>query len=322
MKNFILLIIASLFFTSCKTGENVANNLSATDYLYAGHYIGTYSGDDSGIWDIIIDLNGKITGSSISDSQETSSISGSLNENTANISLSNGTTFSVSINSNKITGTWNNSGLAGDIVGEKAINNTINSTFLNTYTGTYSGGDSGTWEVTIAENGIAKGKVISSTGVIYNCIGDLSGTTTALFATLTASNGSTLTATILSDGSVSGTWINIIYSLSGSLSGSKNTTEISSNYVGTFSGTYSGGDSGTWTITVAADGTITGSTTSASYGGTYSVSGTLNGTTATVTATSGSTLTATILSGGNIGGTWINADYNISGSLIGNKNIS
>lgn len=297
MKKFILLILMSLFFTSCKTGENIASNLSATGYLNAGHYIGTYSGDDSGTWDMTIDSEGQITGSSISDSQETSSISGSLNENTANIKLSNGTTFSISINSNKISGTWDNSGLTGNIEGKKTIDNIINSTYLNTYSGTYLGGDTGTWEVTIVTNGIVKGKLISSTGAIYNCIGDLSGTTTNLVATLIASNGSTLTANISSNGIVSGAWINTTYNLSGSLSGSKNATEISSSYIGIFSETYSGEDSGTWIITVSTDGTITGSATSTKYGGTYSASGTLSG-------------------------TWINEDYSISGNLTGSKNIS
>lgn len=219
MKKFILLILMSLFFTSCKTGENIASNLSAKGYLNAGHYIGTYSGDDSGTWDMTIDSEGKITGSSISDSQETSSISGSLNENTANIKLSNGTTFSISINSNKISGTWNNSGLTGDIEGKKTIDNIMNSTYLNTYSGTYSGGDTGTWIITVSTDGTITGSATSTKyGGTYSASGTLSGN----IANVTATSGSTLTATILSDGSVSGTWINEDYSISGNLTGSKN----------------------------------------------------------------------------------------------------
>lgn len=60
MKKIILLIIMSLFFTSCKAGEDAVSNLSATGYLYAGHYIGTYSGDDSGTWDMTKIQRGKL----------------------------------------------------------------------------------------------------------------------------------------------------------------------------------------------------------------------------------------------------------------------
>lgn len=93
----------------------------------------------------------------------------------------------------------------------------LNIVLAGTYSGDYSGNDYGSWNITVNSNGSITGTTISdNSDVTYSISGTLNGNT----ATLTASSGATLTATISPYGIISGTWANTVYNISGTLSGS------------------------------------------------------------------------------------------------------
>lgn len=93
----------------------------------------------------------------------------------------------------------------------------LNIVLAGTYRGTYSGGDNGTWNITINSNGSITGTTTSHNyGGTYSVNGTLNGN----IATLTATSGSVLTATVSSNG-INGNWTNSNLGISGSLTEDK-----------------------------------------------------------------------------------------------------
>jgi len=164
---------------------------------YIGSFDGTYSDGDTGTWTIIVAKDGSITGSTTSTKYGgTYSVSGTLNGNIANVTATSGSTLTATILSDGIvSGTWINTtyNLSGSLSGSKNATE-ISSSYIGIFSETYSGEDSGTWIITVSTDGTITG----------------SATSTKYGGTYSAS------------GTLSGTWINEDYSISGNLTGSKN----------------------------------------------------------------------------------------------------
>lgn len=91
---------------------------------YAGDWSGTFTGDDTGTFDVTINANGTITGSGYSNSySETFSLSGSINSNGqfSAGSTSTGASFTGTVSGNSMSGNWNNTntGDSGTFSGTK-----------------------------------------------------------------------------------------------------------------------------------------------------------------------------------------------------------
>lgn len=109
-KLILLAFIVGFSISSCKKAEE---ETSFKDY--EGEWEGTYSGDESGLWDATIDSKGKVTGiARLNVMSEGYDLVGSVSPKgvfTATVgSLSNGTTFTGDINESNdaVSGTWEN----------------------------------------------------------------------------------------------------------------------------------------------------------------------------------------------------------------------
>lgn len=93
--------------------------------------------------------------------------------------------------------------------------------FAGTWSGTFSGGDSGTWQISVTNNGTANGEVFSNNlGGFLSVSGsvDTSGDFRATAGS--AENGATFSGTFVENSS-SGTWENNAADISGTWQGSR-----------------------------------------------------------------------------------------------------
>lgn len=94
----------------------------------------------------------------------------------------------------------------------------LNIVLAGTYNGSYFGGDTGIWSIVVNSNGSITGTTTSNN---YSDTYSVNGTLNGNIATLTATSGSVLTATVSSYGIVNGTWTNSTLGISGTLTGAK-----------------------------------------------------------------------------------------------------
>jgi hypothetical protein len=94
--------------------------------MFAGTYVGTFSGDDNGTFTVVVDTAGQVTGSGVSDEDGPFAITGTVNS-AGDVELVAGTattgaTFSGTISpSGEVSGTWENRffGESGTFVGSR-----------------------------------------------------------------------------------------------------------------------------------------------------------------------------------------------------------
>jgi hypothetical protein len=179
---------------------------------YAGAYQGTYSGDDRGVFGIMVDAqSGYATGVGYSTQyDDLFSLSGSTplsyEQNPDFISghTSTGASFEGSFRaSGAVSGSWNDpyEGDSGTFQGSR-IGGALNAVYR--FTGTYSGDDYGLFAFDVdAQNNV--------TGVAYSIYDDdldnLSGTLSGTSLSITTDTGATASGTLnTTTGSLSGTW--------------------------------------------------------------------------------------------------------------------
>ncbi|MGH1517113.1 hypothetical protein [Chryseobacterium sp. JK1] len=107
MKKFFLLFLMTFLFIGCSSNDD-------TIYDYVGKWSGTYDGSDKGVWNIVVDTNGKVVGTMHSDvNQENYNISGNLSETgdlNASVGLPSEGDFKGKLGIDKKgSGNWSNS---------------------------------------------------------------------------------------------------------------------------------------------------------------------------------------------------------------------
>ncbi|MFZ4928499.1 hypothetical protein [Chryseobacterium sp. Mn2064] len=107
MKKFFLLFLMAFLFIGCSSNDD-------TIYDYVGTWSGTYDGSDKGVWNIVVDTNGKVVGTMHSDvNQENYNISGNLSETgdlNASVGLPSEGDFKGKLGTDKKgSGNWSNS---------------------------------------------------------------------------------------------------------------------------------------------------------------------------------------------------------------------
>jgi hypothetical protein len=121
MKKFFLLLLTAFLFIGCSSDDD-------TIYDYVGTWSGTYDGSDNGVWNIVVDTNGKVVGTMHSDvTDENYNISGNLSETgdlNARVGLPSEGDFKGKLDTDKKgSGSWSNSiptpALSGSWKGEK-----------------------------------------------------------------------------------------------------------------------------------------------------------------------------------------------------------
>ncbi len=103
-KIILTLFAVSMILISCKKESEYKD--------YEGNWSGTYTGDDTGTWNVNIDDEGKVTGSAVSDSlpfftltgEGEISKDGELNTTISNFGIS--IVFKGQAKDNSISGTW------------------------------------------------------------------------------------------------------------------------------------------------------------------------------------------------------------------------
>lgn len=74
MKKLFLLFLTTFLLIGCSSNDD-------TIYDYVGTWSGSYEGSDKGVWNFVVDTNGKVVGTMHSDvNNENYSISGNLSE--------------------------------------------------------------------------------------------------------------------------------------------------------------------------------------------------------------------------------------------------
>ncbi|MDR6525286.1 hypothetical protein J2787_000656 [Chryseobacterium rhizosphaerae] len=107
MKKLFLLLLTAFLFIGCSSDDD-------TIYDYIGTWSGTYEGSDKGVWNIVVDNAGKVTGTMHSDvNNENYNISGNLSTSgdlTAVVGLPSKGDFRGTLNTDKKgNGNWSNS---------------------------------------------------------------------------------------------------------------------------------------------------------------------------------------------------------------------
>ncbi len=191
---------------------------------YAGAYMGTFSGDDSGNFGFLIDAsNGNVNGVAYSIPFDqfiglsgTRPISYDQNMSFASGSTTTGAAFNGQFTSvNEVSGSWQNSPNSGSFSGSR-IGGAVDAAFR--FTGNYIGNDFGLFSFDVnASNSV--------TGVAYSVFFDelltVSGTVSGNTLTATASDGTVITGTLNTvTGGFSGTWNDSVDGLVGTFSGS------------------------------------------------------------------------------------------------------
>jgi hypothetical protein len=179
---------------------------------YAGAYQGTYTGDDRGVFGIMVDAQtGEASGAGYSIPWDevfylTGSTPLSYDQNLDFISgnVSTGATFQGSFSaSGAVSGTWSDpyEGDSGTFQGSR-IGGALNAVYR--FTGTYSGDDNGLFAFDVdAQNNI--------TGVAYSVLDDdldnLTGSLSGTSLSITTDDGTTVSGTLnTTTGSLYGTW--------------------------------------------------------------------------------------------------------------------
>lgn len=112
-------IVAELTAVTSAGARSLVSSSAATAHLqatliagFAGDYVGTFDGDDSGSWEFSVNELGEITGTGISDDAGPFSLSGFINSDgsAAVGTADSGSSFFATISSNgDVTGSWENS---------------------------------------------------------------------------------------------------------------------------------------------------------------------------------------------------------------------
>lgn len=108
MKKLFLLLFTAFLFIGCSSDDD-------TIYDYVGTWSGSYEGSDKGVWNFVVDENGKVVGTMHSDvNDENYNISGNLSETgdlTATLGLPSKGEFkgTLSFKDKNGNGTWSNS---------------------------------------------------------------------------------------------------------------------------------------------------------------------------------------------------------------------
>ncbi|CAH0205027.1 hypothetical protein SRABI04_02079 [Chryseobacterium sp. Bi04] len=107
MKKLFLLLLTAFLFIGCSSDDD-------TIYDYIGTWSGTYDGSDKGVWNIVVDNAGKVTGTMHSDvNNENYNISGNLSTSgdlNAVVGLPSKGDFRGTLNTDKKgNGNWSNS---------------------------------------------------------------------------------------------------------------------------------------------------------------------------------------------------------------------
>jgi len=105
MKKLFLLLLTTFLLIGCSSEDE-------TIYDYIGTWSGTYSGTDKGVWNFVVDSEGKVTGTMHSDvNNENYNISGRLDisgQLTADLGLPADGQFTGTLADKKGDGSWTN----------------------------------------------------------------------------------------------------------------------------------------------------------------------------------------------------------------------
>lgn len=112
---FLTLLIFSLTLLtfSCNGSDDTTIEEEVSLEIIAGSWSGTFEGDDSGTYTVVVNANGTVTGTAFSnDLQQTLGLNGTM-DNAGNFdavagSAANGATFTGKFRATTSSGTWNN----------------------------------------------------------------------------------------------------------------------------------------------------------------------------------------------------------------------
>lgn len=218
----------------------------------------------------------------------------------------------------------NTAALPSAVTAKAHLEATLRCAYSGAYKGTYSGGDSGNFGAMIdTQSGLVTGVTYSIPGASYST---LTGTTpinysqNVAFTSGNTTTGATFSGQYSSVDSVSGTWNNTYYGVSGSFSGSRIGGALNAKY--RLTGQYYGSDYGLFSVDIDNTGKVTGVGYSVTDGALFTLSGTATQLTTTVTitatASNGGTISASLnLSTDMVNGTWVNTGAGASGSFSG-----
>ena len=214
--------LSSLYVTTTSCSKDDDKDAIEVDEAIVGAWQGTYSGDDSGTFQMTINAQGKISGSATStNTGETFTLTGSVKNSDGGFSAgstSNGATFTGTVAGTSMNGTWESSqyGTSGTFTGSKVGSGP---NYAGNWGGTYTGDDTGIFQLTINAQGSVSGSATSSnTGESFTLSGSIDSN--GNFTAGTTSDGATFTGSITGD-SMSGTWESIVYGTSGTFTGSR-----------------------------------------------------------------------------------------------------
>ncbi len=189
----------------------------------AGRYRGTFGGDDSGSWELVVDVSGQLVGSSISNSQGLATALGTVTSDGAGVfgNAVLGSSFSGSFDGQSLSGTWSAGSESGSFQGSKfkAGAAILDPAHLTPIAASYpitfmvNGGGSPTATLVIDATGLI---TINVTGLVVGI--------SAYFTALDASTGSfeamdedgiLFTGTITNTGVISGSFLSNFLGISG-----------------------------------------------------------------------------------------------------------
>jgi len=196
---------------------------------HAGEYGGHFTGDDTGTFHVFVDRAGRLAGAAFSNvDQELFGVSGQVDLLGTGVfgNTTTQSTFDGTVGAGVVEGDWANAILATS--GTYSGNRTLAPTpvldpaelapFLGTYTGTYvEPGDSGPFSTDVLASGDLEFTISFAAEIRATVVGIASGVAT--FRGM-SDEGTRIAGTILADGTMSGTIVDLFGGGSGSFSGS------------------------------------------------------------------------------------------------------
>ncbi len=212
-------LICALFFLFLGTLflQNADCALAAD---FDGTYSGHFNGPLAGFWIAVFDQKGfgRFVSWSEADQTVDYGIGNVTSEGVVTIQSYLGMSIKADVQSSgEVSGTWSLNGISGAIDGNRQPGASLE-LLAGAYNGTYEGADSGTWQISVGQNGLISGRFINdATNTAYDV---QSGAVNAegKFA-MRVADGTSVTGDLDDSGTAAGAWFKGV--VSGDVNGSK-----------------------------------------------------------------------------------------------------
>ncbi len=192
----------------------------------AGRYRGTFSGDDSGTWEVAVDIFGQLVGTSINVTPEQASVIGSVSSDGTGVFGNSmlGSTFTGNVVGQNLSGTWSDSVESGTFTGSRvrAGASVLDPAHLAPIVGSYPIG------LMVNGGGLtpAAALTVDASGLISITVSGIGVSTATYFTALDANGGSfaavdenglLFTGSISNLGVISGSFFSSFFGVSGTI---------------------------------------------------------------------------------------------------------